>query len=136
MVRRIAVRAAVAFVTFTTGIALGSSGRGLRAGLQVAPAELPATHMEIPPPGAKALCEVDGVPMYKESVPILYGYAPHAFPYELRPGYFQAKKQFPHASRWHHAGCVLQDRWFEEVDVCSMCRAAQSVWAATPMTKK
>jgi hypothetical protein len=134
--KRIARYAAVAFVTLIIGIALALLGRGLLSGVRDAPAPPPVSNVEVTPSVPEKLCEVHGVPMFRESVPVLYGYAPHAFPYELRPDYFEAKKQFPHAARWYYAGCVFQSKWFEEVDVCPMCRAAQSVWAATPAPKK
>jgi hypothetical protein len=134
--RRIAMCAAVAFATLATGLVLTSLCRGLMPGVRETLAESPVTHSEVTPPAPQTLCEVHGVPMFKESVPVLYGYAPHAFPYELRPDYFKAEKQFPHAARWYYAGCVFRDKWFEEVDVCPICRAAQSLWAATSPPKK
>lgn len=78
-------------------------------------------------------CEVHGVALQTEDVPIMYGLM------GAMPGFYEAQKRaFPHASSVVMGGCIVSDNSpkFQTVKFCPQCRVAQKRWVSTSTKKR
>ena len=76
-------------------------------------------------PGAS--CELHGIPLQQELVPIVYG-KPRIDLDESEA----RQKLFPHARTSCGGGCMVKDARRARVSYCPECRKAEAKWRATP----
>lgn len=72
----------------------------------------------------KRTCEVHGVPLQKDIVPLSYGRVPAS----RESGFKASRSLFPNANRSVQGGCVIANYDKAEVLFCGQCRSAEQTW--------
>jgi hypothetical protein len=126
--QRITFRIIVAVFTFVLGLGAAFIWRNLLSNLHQTPSNTISTHIEFSPVAEK-YCEVHGVTMFKEHVPIRWGCSIYSNPYEFSERYRRCRRiLFPNSNRYVWGGCVRNESISNEVYVCPRCRATETEW--------